>query len=499
MKSFFIKTLVFLSFGAFISSQTHCFRNPFEDLEIQASENIELIKKQIIAKGDHPSFLDWYSAHNQEPLACTLTYLYLKHDLPRSFLNDFLSKGREFWAVTTTTHGCTPLMMAAHAGDDQLVNDLLNLLTIDDIECESSEGCSAIDYAQCQVSALTFTEWLYYGEVDKHDIAADSIHTKVRQLMRKNYLYSLIKTANNNGVFSYLKYLMEDIGPILCENHTVGYVTGNCIDISNIIRQIEGNDELIETIRKAVNREIFRDRYFIPLSEYLYRGSGYLFIKKTTGTSIVNATELKDTDLVRSFIEAGYDVNASTENGYTALWCAAANCNLEMVKMLLAAPGIDVNKVNCVGETPLIALITYGFNKDTALEILKLFLNHPKVDVNKKNNDGSTPLMIALCRSGSRESARSVGLLLNDQNIDLAATNDRGETALHVATRCVGWGIGENAEYFEQLVSLCDDTILNAKTCYGSTAMDIVLIGQLNFLIKPLKTAGAKTAQELEN
>lgn len=81
-------------------------------------------------------------------------------------------------------------------------------------------------------------------------------------------------------------------------------------------------------------------------------------------------------------------VNATTNNGRTALWRAAVNGNKEMVKMLLKHPGIDPNVVaerdeqgtdtiTKAGYTALIAAI-FKDNVEVVTELLK----HPAINPN---------------------------------------------------------------------------------------------------------------------
>eukprot|EP00981_Chlorochromonas_danica_P000314 scaffold78_cov203-Ochromonas_danica.AAC.7 len=68
--------------------------------------------------------------------------------------------------------------------------------------------------------------------------------------------------------------------------------------------------------------------------------------------------------------------------GMTALHMAAVKGNVELARLLLLHPEIDVNAVDSEeGLTPLYAACSYGH-----VEVVKIFLLDGRVDVNKADN-----------------------------------------------------------------------------------------------------------------
>ncbi|MDO5464396.1 MAG: protein phosphatase 2C domain-containing protein [Akkermansia sp.] len=63
-------------------------------------------------------------------------------------------------------------------------------------------------------------------------------------------------------------------------------------------------------------------------------------------------TSYNNPDILRLLIAVGADVNATDENGYTALHYAAGENLIDCVKVLLNAPGIEVEKKAHNGKTP---------------------------------------------------------------------------------------------------------------------------------------------------
>lgn len=69
-------------------------------------------------------------------------------------------------------------------------------------------------------------------------------------------------------------------------------------------------------------------------------------------------------------------INASNPGGLTALNIACYNGFIEIVRLLLAAPDIDVNKPNKKNSTPLIEAVRKG-----KTDIVRMLLKHPKIDI----------------------------------------------------------------------------------------------------------------------
>ncbi len=133
-------------------------------------------------------------------------------------------------------------------------------------------------------------------------------------------------------------------------------------------------------------------------------------------------------ECVRLLLAApGIDVNTADKYGWTPLNVAAHGGHTECVRLLLAAPGIDVNKVYKYYDwTPLCWAASCGH-----VECVKLLLAAPGIDVNKADNEGATPLYVA-AKNGKVE---CVKLLLSAPGIDVNKADDEGATPLYVAAK----------------------------------------------------------------
>jgi ankyrin repeat protein len=88
-------------------------------------------------------------------------------------------------------------------------------------------------------------------------------------------------------------------------------------------------------------------------------------------TYLIQAAIEGDVEALKALIGVE-DVNASDENGWTALHIAARNGNIEIIKLLTAQPDLDVNAMNKWKSTPL--MIAAGSGN---LAIIDLLLHHP--------------------------------------------------------------------------------------------------------------------------
>lgn len=112
-------------------------------------------------------------------------------------------------------------------------------------------------------------------------------------------------------------------------------------------------------------------------------------------------------------VDAGADVNSTTDEGLTALSLACSCRHVDIVEFLLSCENIDVNKENDNkgGHFPLFVACS---SLDIEVAIVKLLLSHPNIDVNKRTNNNGTALNM-VC---GLKNIEIIKLLLDHPEID---------------------------------------------------------------------------------
>lgn len=158
----------------------------------------------------------------------------------------------------------------------------------------------------------------------------------------------------------------------------------------------------------------------------------------------VNTHNIEIVNIILKFNSKPFFINKISIHG-TALHLAVMNKDIDIIKLLISLPGIDVNKIDSSNRTPLqIAFDNYSYDivrillsnekvetnilsndynyilisviKQRNIEIATLLIKHPKTNINIQNNQN--PYQTALIEAVILNLDDIIDLLINDQKFD---------------------------------------------------------------------------------
>jgi ankyrin repeat protein len=148
-------------------------------------------------------------------------------------------------------------------------------------------------------------------------------------------------------------------------------------------------------------------------------------------TPVKLAASLGNTPLVKALLDKGARIEATNDEGSTALMGSACGCaqatmpdTIDSATLLLSR-GANVHAKNKHGSTALMAAAGWG-----RTSLVQLLLDKG-ARVNDRDSEGDTALLVA--SSGAMASAEVIGLLLA-RGADVNARDNRGQTALMLAS-----------------------------------------------------------------
>ncbi|GEM_PF-2464198 len=154
-----------------------------------------------------------------------------------------------------------------------------------------------------------------------------------------------------------------------------------------------------------------------------------------SGMPLLTVAALKNAcSSLRTLLKMGADVNAADSEGMTALISAVLEHNVEAVKILLSAPGIDLEaKDRISGSTALLFAALDDYADICAL------LVEAGADMNATNVMGQTPLSSAIATRARTDGKAADYLIRAGADLDIA--DKKGRTALSLAAECGKTGI----------------------------------------------------------
>ena len=135
----------------------------------------------------------------------------------------------------------------------------------------------------------------------------------------------------------------------------------------------------------------FKTPLTIALEENEDEIADYLITRGANIDETLNwAIQSEDVDIAEKSLKKGADPNAEDSNGdVCALWWACWVKDIELVKLLLKQPNIDVNARCNRGQTPLM-IASMNTRRQGDMDIVKLLLKQPNIDVDARDKSGRT-------------------------------------------------------------------------------------------------------------
>ena len=153
-----------------------------------------------------------------------------------------------------------------------------------------------------------------------------------------------------------------------------------------------------------------------------------------------------------------------SETNETALMKAISDGNIELAKLLLSQPDIDVNLQDRDGNSALLRACVYGHS-----EIVKKLLTFDNINVNIENWYGSTPLLVAICQG------------YTDIAMDLLRHNRIDINLYTCSTALIKACAYKNEEVVRELLSR-EDIDVNADSEHGCALYEACGAGDLNIV-----------------
>jgi len=173
-------------------------------------------------------------------------------------------------------------------------------------------------------------------------------------------------------------------------------------------------------------------------------------------------------DIIRSFVECGFDIHVEDSNGNNTLHvlCQYQPCYVIKTLEMLLDIGVLVNlNAKNHSEESYLHKMCCADHHQCLTDDIPYFVRHG-ADLNAKDSSGNT-ILHHLCFKNNNWTLLDIIQFLKQEKVDLSVVDDDGCTALHLV--CINY----RGDYMliDIIQELINDIDLNAKIEYGSTAL----------------------------
>ena len=324
-----------------------------------------------------------------------------------------------------TTKGLTALYVACEYGVDSNVKHLVKAAGIDINQTQGANGWTPLMVA-CDKGHLSCIERLLGApgiDVNKARpdggtalyVACRRKHLKTVHLLLRAQGIDINKAKKNGKTPLFIACVKKnwDIVVLLLKNDSIQMDEAAWKIIINVmVYPVTRQDEISKIIENKLDVDINNFKLLLAHGEYnssfFYKACNQNLPKIVT---VLSARD--DCDVNKRFVNA---------TGTTPL--TEAIPSLELVRILLKCKGIDVNKQDGIGYTPLIQACLAN-----SVDVLLELLQNKGVRINSKSADGSTALHYAC--GDNRVSSEIISILLERPEIKVnELTNGSGQTPL---------------------------------------------------------------------
>lgn len=227
---------------------------------------------------------------------------------------------------------------------------------------DSRFGETPLGMAIAREGQLAVVKYLIEKGANLNELYQNSVYQDYTLLSQAIYRkkYDIAKLLVESGKVDLLKAAKNSESVILYEEYslkeyTTSIVTENQQMSPQMLAMLRQNTELLNMIiSKSKVREYLPFQTAIKMKNY-HALAYYLFNEHpTTGETLLHESVLKgNLEEVQFILERGGNVNAVDRKQTTALHLATAKGDLEIVKVLLKSPCINLLAKNSQGKTPL--------------------------------------------------------------------------------------------------------------------------------------------------